>query len=47
MLSIRYSGDGANHITGTGVSPPLEKPEHAAEQREMVMTNGAVSESVF
>jgi hypothetical protein len=41
FMSIRYSGDGANNVTGAGVWPSVEKAEEVAEQSARRLLHGA------
>jgi hypothetical protein len=41
LLSIRYSGDGVNNVTGAGVWSTVEKAKQIAEQSAHRLLHGA------
>jgi hypothetical protein len=42
LLDIRYSGDGAQNITGAGVWPTIEKAKQIAQETATRLLQGAV-----
>jgi hypothetical protein len=41
LLQIRYSGDGADNVTGAGVWPSIDKAKEIAEQTAGKLLHGA------
>jgi hypothetical protein len=42
MLSIRFSGDGRQNVTGAGVWPTIEKAKQIAQETAVKLLNGAM-----
>jgi hypothetical protein len=42
LLTIRYSGDGRENVTGAGVWPTIEKAKQVAQETATKLLHGAI-----